>query len=292
MIDCTPPIAGGAVVMGILNVTPDSFSDGGRYTSVDSARARAEEMITEGATIIDVGGESSRPRGDAYGRGAVSVPEGEEIARIQPVVRAIARDLPEAIISIDSYKPAVVRAALDDGAHVVNDVTGLRYHPETAELAASAGAAMILMHALGRPGDMPQEHHYSNVIVEVAASLRDSAGLAQEAGVRSLVLDPGFGFGKSVKENFALLGHLQRITRLGWPVMIGVSRKNSIGIAASESGAALPVEERLFGSLGATAVAVVHGASIVRTHDVRPTVEMLRVVAAIAGAGTVARSAS
>ncbi len=279
LIDCTPPHPAGAVIMGILNVTPDSFSDGGRYTGVTEAVRRAAEMLEEGATIIDVGGESSRPRGKAYGSGAAAVSVEEEIARVEPVVRAIARELPEAIISVDTYKSAVARAVLDAGAHIINDVTALRYFPETAALAAEAGSAMILMHSIGRPGEMPQEHRYTNVVREVRDALHKAENLAAEAGVQSIALDPGFGFGKSVDENYALLSQLDRIAALGRPVLIGVSRKNSIGVAASKGPEPLPVDERLFGSLGATAVGVMRGATLVRTHDVKATVEMLRVLA-------------
>ena len=265
--------------MGILNVTPDSFSDGGRFMTVDGALRRAEEMVREGARIVDIGGESSRPRGSAYGTGAISVAVDEEISRVVPVVRAIERELPEVIVSVDTYKPDVVHAALDAGAHMINDVTALRYHPETASLVAEAQAALVLMHSIGRPGEMPQVHRYRNVVGEVLASLQQSEKIAVEAGVESIALDPGFGFGKSVDENYALLNRVDRLLAQGRPVLIGVSRKNSIGVALSAGEEPPPVDERLFGSLGATAVGVMRGATLVRTHDVRASVEMLRVLA-------------
>ncbi|MEZ4702396.1 MAG: dihydropteroate synthase [Rhodothermales bacterium] len=275
-LDCRPGRPEGPVVMGILNVTPDSFSDGGRYTEVDTALARAEAMLREGATVIDVGGESTRPRGKAYGAGAGPVSEADERARIEPVVRALAARFHEAIISIDTYKPSIARAALDAGAHLVNDVTGLRLYPEMADVAAEAGAPLILMHSLGRPGEMPHEHRYADVVEEVFASLRASVAVAERAGVRHLVTDPGFGFGKTPGENAALINRVDRFLDLGRPVLVGISRKSSI--AALLDAPETPPEERLYGTLGATAVAVLRGATIVRTHDVRATAEMLRVL--------------
>jgi len=266
--------------MGILNVTPDSFSDGGRYLQVDDALRRVEELLGEGAVLIDVGGESSRPRGAAYGAGAEAVSAQEEIRRVQPVIKAIVGRFPEALVSIDTYKPDVVRAALEAGAHLVNDVTGLRYHAETGTLAAEAGAPLIVMHALGRPGDMPHEHRYADVVEEVGTALRQSVRVAEEAGVRHIVTDPGFGFGKTPAENLQLINHVDTFVALGRPVLVGISRKRTIGVVLGQPGAPVPVEARLYGTLGATAVAVLRGASLVRTHDVRPTVEMVRVLAA------------
>ncbi len=279
-LDCRPGLAQGAHVMGILNVTPDSFSDGGRYLDAEAALRRAEQMLEEGAALIDVGGESSRPRGSAYGAGAEAVPAEEEMRRVLPVVEALARRFPEALLSIDTYKPAVARAALEAGAHLINDVTGLRYHPETAAVAAAFGAPLVVMHALGRPGEMPHEHRYADVVEEVAASLATSVRLAEAAGVQHVVTDPGFGFGKTPGENLRLLGSVDRLLALGRPVLVGVSRKSTIGVVLGTPGRPAPVEARHYGTLGATAVAVLRGATLVRTHDVRPTVEMLRVLAA------------
>ncbi len=276
MLDCTPGKPGGTHVMGILNVTPDSFSDGGAYVSVPAAVQRVGEMLDEGASIIDIGGESSRPRGKVYGEGAAAVPVREEINRVLPVVEAVIDRFPGAILSIDTWKPDVAEAALAAGAHIVNDVTGLRYTAETATVAAGYNAPLVLMHAIGKPGDMPARHEYTCVADEVAASLADSIKRATEAGVRHIVVDPGFGFGKSHEENLQLLGALEDILLLGRPVMIGVSRKSAIGALLGTSDNPAPIQERLFGSLGATAVGVLRGASIVRTHDVRPTVELLR----------------
>lgn len=277
-LDCRPGLTVGAHVMGILNVTPDSFSDGGRYLDVDAALQRTEQMLAEGAVLIDVGGESSRPRGTAYGKGAKVVERDEERQRVVPVIEAIARRFPEALISVDTYKPEVAQAALEAGAHIINDITGLRIHPEMAEVAASFGAPLIVMHALGRPGEMPHEHIYGDVVEEVAASLRKSTHLAEALGVRHIVTDPGFGFGKTSAENLRLMNGVDRFVAMGRPVLVGISRKSTIGAVLGTPGGPLPVNERLYGTLGATAVAVLRGATIVRTHDIPPTVEMLRVL--------------
>ena len=262
----------GTYVMGILNVTPDSFYDGGRYLDRDAALRQAEAMLEEGATLIDVGGESSRPPGKTYGAGAAAVPAEAEAARVVPVIAAIAERFPEALISVDTYKPGVARVALEAGAHLVNDITGLRYFPETATVAAEAGAPLIVMHALGRPGEMPPEHRYGNVIEDVSAALRTSVRVAEEAGVRDVVVDPGFGFGKSPEENLRLVRGVDTfLSGLGRPVLIGLSRKSTIGAVLGADpapvpgqagrGQAVPVpaEQRLFGTLGATAVAVLRG---------------------------------
>ncbi len=266
-------------VMGILNVTPDSFSDGGRHATVDDALRRTEEMVDEGATFIDVGGESSRPRGTAYGEGAEAVVASEELRRVIPVVTAIAQRFPEVVVSVDTYKPEVAREALDAGAHMVNDITGLRFGDELAREAAAVGAPVVLMHSRGRPGDLPHEAGTDGDIVhEVIDSLLRSVAVARQAAVADLVVDPGFGFGKTPAQNLELLARCGELLAIGCPVLIGVSRKATIGRTLSRGDAEAPIDQRLFGSLGATAVAVMQGASIVRTHDVRPTVEMLRVM--------------
>jgi dihydropteroate synthase len=268
--------------MGILNVTPDSFSDGGRFASRDEALRQTERMLEEGAAIIDVGGESTRPRGSVYGEGALAVDAEEEMRRVLPVIEAVAARFPEAILSVDSYKPEVVRAALEAGAHIASDVTGLRLGDGVARAAAEHGAALVVMHALGRPGEMPHEHRYDDVVDEVGVSLAESVETALAAGVRAVAVDPGFGFGKSAAENLRVIGRVDELRRrLGRPVLVGISRKSTIGAVLGGPGAPAPVDERLFGTLGATAVAVLRGASIVRTHDVRPTAELLALVAAI-----------
>lgn len=273
-LDCT----GAPHAVGILNVTPDSFSDGGRYLHVDAALERAVTMVVEGARVIDVGGASSRPRGRVYGRGAATVSPDAESARVVPVIERIAQTLPQTVISVDTFQPAVARAALAAGAHMVNDITGLRFNPEMADIVAAHGAALVVMHAVGRPGVMPHEHAYKDVVAEVFASLRASVHIAAAAGVESVVVDPGFGFGKTPRQNLLLVDRLDRLHSLGRPVMVGISRKSTIGLVLGANGVPAPVAHRLFGTLGATAVAVMRGARLVRTHDVKPTVEMISVM--------------
>ena len=274
-LDCRPgsPDAAGAHVMGILNVTPDSFSDGGQYVTVEMAVSRATEMLSEGASIIDVGGESTRP-------GAEPVSPEDERDRVVPVINALADRFPEALLSIDTYKPAVARAALAAGAHIVNDVTGLRHHPEMAEAAADWGAPLVLMHSVGEPGDLTRPRPYDDVTAEVRDALARSIMTAEQAGVEQIVIDPGFGFGKSNEENLRLLNDVDQLLTLNRPVMVGVSRKSTIGATLGTPDNPAPVDERLFGSLGATAVAVMRGATLVRTHDVASTIEMLKVLGA------------
>ena len=250
--------------MGILNVTPDSFSDGGRYLHVDAALRRAETMLEEGAALIDVGGESSRPRGSVYGAGADAVAAEAEMQRVLPVVEAVAARFPEALISVDTYKPEVARAALAAGAHLINDITGLRYFPEMAAVVAEAGVPLVVMHALGRPGEMPHEHRYADVVEEVRASLEASVRVAEEAGVRHVVTDPGFGFGKTAAENLRLIDGVDSLVGLGRPVLVGISRKSTIGAVLGRPGTPAPVEARLYGTLGATATS--HFASRSRTR--------------------------
>lgn len=270
----------GVHVMGILNVTPDSFSDGGLYFGVDSALARAAEMIEEGAAIIDVGGASSRPMGSIYGEGATTVSAKDELDRILPVIERIRSGWPETWVSVDTYIPSVSKAALEAGAHIINDITGLRIYPEMAKTVAAFEAALILMHSVGTPGEMPHSVESDDIVSDVLDSLKASVSTAEQAGVFQLVVDPGFGFGKSVDDNLRLLSGVDRFQEMGYPVLVGISRKSAIGAALQSARDPAPAQKRLFGSLGATAVAVQNGASIVRTHDVKPTVEMLKVVSA------------
>jgi dihydropteroate synthase len=273
--------------MGVLNVTPDSFSDGGRYSTVDAALKRAEAMADEGAALIDVGGESTRPVGRTYGAGAAAVSAEEETRRVIPVIEAIARRLPHVLISVDTYKGEVARAALRAGAHLVNDITGLREGVGTARAAADYGAPLVVMHALGRPGAMPHEHRYKDVVEVVADSLARSVRTAQAEGVRDVIVDPGFGFGKTPEENLLLIARTDRFRALGRPVLVGVSRKSTVGVVLGTKDEPAPVGERLYGSLGLAALAVLRGAAIVRTHDVQETVELLKVIQAAEDAAEV-----
>ena len=272
-LDCRPgsPALAGAHVMGILNVTPDSFSDGGQYVAVEDAVSRAAEILSDGAAIIDVGGESTRP-------GAAPVPLAEERDRVVPAIEAITAEFPEALVSIDTYKPEVAAAALEAGAHLVNDVTGLRHFPETADVAAAHNAPLLLMHSVGEPGDLTSARSYEDVTAEVRDELARAIQTATAAGVDQVVVDPGFGFGKSTPENFRLLNEVDELLALDRPVLIGVSRKSSIGEALGSADAPAPADQRLYGSLGATAAGVMRGATLVRTHDVAATAEMLSVL--------------
>jgi dihydropteroate synthase len=257
-------------VMGIVNVTPDSFADGGRYLDPAAAVAHGLELAAEGADLLDVGGESTRP-------GAAYVEEAVELRRVLPVVEglAAATDVP---ISIDTRKAAVAGAALAAGATMVNDVSAGRDDPDLLGVAADAGAAVVLMHMQGTPATMQDDPHYGDVLAEVEAFLQERLVAAEAAGVpgAALVVDPGIGFGKRDEHNYALLGGLARLTRLGHPVLVGTSRKGFIGRALD-----LPVGERLEGSAAAVVWAVERGARIVRVHDVAPMVRTVRMTEAL-----------
>ncbi len=256
-------------VMGVLNVTPDSFSDGGRYAASADALARAQAMVAEGAAIIDVGGESTRP-------GAPPVEVAEELRRVLPVVEALAAALPVPV-SIDTSKPEVIRQAVAAGAGLVNDVRALRA-PGALEAAAGAGVPVCLMHMQGEPGTMQAEPRYQDVVAEVIAFLEQRVAACEGAGIppARILIDPGFGFGKTVEHNLRLLNRLDRLAATGLPVLVGLSRKSLIGKILDA-----PVDLRLYGSLAAAVVAVMRGARVVRTHDVRATVEALAVVRAV-----------
>lgn len=256
-------------VMGILNVTPDSFFDGGRHADPDRAVERGRMLAAEGADIVDVGGESTRP-------GARAVDASVEIARVVPVVEALAAEgIP---VSVDTSKPEVMRAALAAGASMVNDVRAL-LEPGAMEVVASSGAAVCLMHMRGTPETMQVETAYADVVAEVRDFLARRAAACERAGIarNRIVVDPGFGFGKGVAENLALLRRLRDLVAAGYPVLAGLSRKSTIGAITGRSPG-----DRLAGSLAAALMAVERGAAIVRVHDVRETVDALRVYAAVA----------
>lgn len=265
----------GAVVMGILNVTPDSFYDGGKYLKSSEALRYAEQMLREGAQIIDVGGASSRPRGKSYGAGAALVSVKDEIDRVVPVIDAIQRSFPDAIISVDTFSSEVALAALDAGAHMINDVSGLQNGTASAKYAAEAGAAYVIMHSMYERGNLVHTADHHNVVTTVYKMLKKSAAQVQELGVNSIIIDPGFGFGKQHADNLQLIDRLDLLMGLRYPVLVGISRKSTVGQILSDQQAPVPAEDRLFGSLGMTAVAVFRGANIIRTHDVRETREMI-----------------
>lgn len=259
------------LVMGVLNVTPDSFFDGGRYCDTGAAVQRGLEMLAAGADIVDVGGESTRP-------GAVPVEAGEERARVLPVIGELHKRDPEALISIDTSKAEVADAALGAGATVVNDISGLTFDPEMAWTTARHGAGLVLMHIQNRPAEMQRNPDYDDVVEEVFEFLRDSVSRAVAAGVpgENIAVDPGIGFGKTLKHNLALLNRLDRLHQLGRPVLAGLSRKSFIGAVLGGQ-----PEERLAGSLGAAVAAAHHGAHILRVHDVEASVSALRMADAI-----------
>ncbi|RUO65674.1 Dihydropteroate synthase [Pseudidiomarina planktonica] len=255
-------------VMGIMNVTPDSFSDGGRFMQLDKAMQQAGEMVAAGASYIDIGGESTRPGADA-------VSEQEELDRVIPVIERVAAEL-AVKISVDTSKAAVMREAVNAGAHMINDVNALR--AEGALAAAAAGKADVcLMHMQGEPRTMQHEPRYDDVVCDVKAFLKKRVQACNEAGIDSsrLYLDPGFGFGKSVRHNYQMLQRLQAFHELELPLLIGISRKSMLGAVTGRD-----VAERLPASIAAATIAALKGARIIRVHDVRETVDAMAVVMA------------
>jgi dihydropteroate synthase len=258
--------------MGILNVTPDSFSDGGEFFGVEPAVAQAEKMLDEGAHMIDVGGESTRPGSDPVS------PE-EELRRVLSVVRGILEVRPETTISIDTYRASTAEAILDAGARVVNDVTALRGDPKMAGLVAERGCPVVLMHMLGEPKSMQRDPRYEDVVREVRDFLAGRTEYVASAGVReeNVILDPGVGFGKTLRHNLQLLNNLDVFVELGFPVLVGASRKSFLGkILGSEDAG-----DRLFGTVATSVVANERGATLFRVHAVRANKEALEVAAAV-----------
>ncbi|WP_428938157.1 dihydropteroate synthase [Fontivita pretiosa] len=260
------------LVMGVLNVTPDSFSDGGQYTSVESAVAHAEQMAAEGADLIDIGGESTRPGSDP-------VDEPEQIRRVVPVLQALSgKDLP-VVYSIDTTRSAVAEAALDAGAYIINDISAGSDDPQMLPLAARRRSPVILMHMLGRPKTMQVNPTYQDVTAEVSGYLNERIIAAGICGIEpeKILIDPGIGFGKTVEHNLELLRRLQELTVLGRPVVVGTSRKSFIGRITGES----EPSRRLFGTAATVAWCVANGAAIVRVHDVGPMVQVVKMIRAI-----------
>ena len=269
------------LVMGILNVTPDSFSDGGQFLSLENAIDHGKRMRDEGVDLIDVGGESTRPGSS----GPVSAEE--EIDRVVPVISALAKtlDLP---ISIDTTKSEVARAGVDAGAGIVNDVSALRFDFYIADVAARAGAGLILMHSRGTPATMHRLPPVADIMHEVTTSLSASVKMAERRGVKreSIAIDPGIGFGKSQEQNVELIDKLDLLKAAfsDLPILIGTSRKSFIGrILADEAGDAAPLDRRMYGSMASIAAAVMKGANIVRVHDVKAAIETVKVIDAILG---------
>lgn len=261
--DLTRPL-----VMGIVNVTPDSFSDGGHHASTQAAIVHARRLIVEGADILDVGGESTRP-------GAAVVDEQEELDRVLPVIEGL-RDIPVPI-SIDTYKPSVMRAALAAGASMVNDVNALQSEG-AIDAVLSSDAAVCLMHKQGNPDTMQHRPVYRNVMEEVGAFLRERIAVLEAAGVtrERIVIDPGFGFGKTLEHNLELLRHLDALNDLGVPILAGLSRKSMLGAITGRD-----VGDRVAASVAAAMLATQRGAAIVRVHDVRETVDALKILQAV-----------
>ncbi len=264
------PLGDRTLVVGVLNVTPDSFYDGGRYLDAREAVARARRLAEDGADVIDIGGQSSRPF-------STPVSREEELGRLKPVFEELRGTL-DVPLSIDTTDAEVARYALSQGACIVNDISSLTHDPDMLPLVAESNAAVVLMHMRGTPRTMQVDTRYEDLLSEVKSFLAARAAVAVAGGVRpdAIVVDPGIGFGKSVEGNLALLSGLQDLAGLGYPVLVGASRKSFIGRLSD-----LPEEERLEGSLGAAAAAAMNGAVLLRVHDVRETVRMLRVVDAV-----------
>ena len=260
------------VLVGALNVTPDSFSDGGDFLDPERAVARAATMLDEGARVIDVGGESTRPGSDP-------VSPDEEARRVIPVIRGIVADRPDAIVSIDTYRAGIAEAALEAGARIVNDVTALRGDPRMAGVVAEARCPVVLMHMLGEPKTMQRDPRYGDVVREVRDFLAGRAEQAIAAGVEeaNVILDPGIGFGKTLEHNLALLNDLDSIVKLGFPVLVGASRKSFIGKITGVEEA----KDRLFGTVAANVIAYERGATLFRVHDVRANREALTLAEAV-----------
>jgi dihydropteroate synthase len=272
ILDCAGKVLDLSVpqVMGILNITPDSFSDGGQFSDIDAALFQAERMVEEGAAIIDIGGESTRP-------GAEAVSVQEELDRVIPVIERLAAAVPLPV-SIDSNKPQVMREAVNAGAGLINDVMALQA-PGALDVVRELTVPVCMMHMQGQPRSMQRNPVYSDVVDDIMAFFAERIRACQQAGIdRSrLIIDPGFGFGKTLAHNQTLLKHLERFAQLQLPVLVGISRKSMIAAMLD----AAPVDQRLFGSLAAAVMAYERGASIIRVHDVKPTVDALRVASAV-----------
>ncbi len=258
------------VVMGILNVTPDSFSDGGKFTTVETASQQAVKMLHEGASIIDIGGESTRP-------GAARISAEQECDRVIPVITSI-RSQSDCIISVDTSKPAVMREAVNAGANLINDVRALQ-EEGALKTAAELDVPVCLMHMQGDPDSMQRSPHYNDVVAEVKSFLLQRAAAAVNAGIArdKIIIDPGFGFGKTLAHNLALFKSLKQFVETGFPLLVGVSRKSMVGAILNDA----PTEERLHGSVALAALASYLGARILRVHDVKPTIDAIKIATSV-----------
>lgn len=277
--------------MGVVNVTPDSFSDGGLYLHPEKAVARAEELLNDGADIIDVGGESTRP-GAAVSESksatvVAPVPEEVELSRVIPVIRKLKSAHPKAVISVDTYKSAVARAAVEAGAEIVNDISGLRWDAKMAKTLAELKVGAVLMHTRGRPDEWRTLPPIGDPVLLVKRELRQWAEAAVLAGIKRdyLVLDPGFGFGKRLEENYPLVARFGELQQLGFPLLVGTSRKSFIGRMLARDGKDAAVNERLHGTLATEVALILKGTHIIRTHEVCASVEAARAADAIVAAG-------
>jgi len=275
------------LIMGVLNVTPDSFSDGGRFFEPKAAIEHGLELLDEGADILDIGGESTRPGARAVS-GQPAVSAGEELRRVLPVIEELLRRRPQAIVSIDTYKASVARAAVEAGAEIANDISGLRWDAEMASTLAGLKCGVVLMHMRGRPAEWRTLPPLDDPVGLVSRELREGVAAAIAAGIarERIVLDPGFGFGKSFDENYPLLAHFDKLHQLGFPLLAGVSRKSFIGRTLASNGSDAPPQERLYGSLAAMTATILKGAHIVRVHDVKAAAQAAKIADAIEESAT------
>jgi len=281
--------------MGIVNVTPDSFYDGGSFVASHQAVEHALRMLDEGADILDIGGESTRPGAHVSGEEPAPrtlekpvVTAEEELRRVMPVLEGVLRARPDAIVSVDTYKAAVARSAAAAGAEIVNDVSAFQWDPEMASTCAGLQCGVVLMHTRGKPEDWRKLPFEANLTSLVEHELANRVQIAMERGVERarIVLDPGFGFGKNFEENYPVLAHLDRLHRLGFPILAGTSRKSFIGRSiATRTGQEVPPAARLHGSLAAMVASILHGAHVVRVHDVKASIEAAAVADAILASG-------
>jgi len=268
------------LVMGILNVTPDSFSDGGRFLAHDHAIGHALQLLDEGADILDIGGESTRP-GAMTGQAGVSAEE--ELSRVLPVIEGVLRERPQAVLSVDTYKARVAWAAVNAGAEIVNDISALRWDPEMPGTVAELNCGVVLMHTRGRPDQWRSLAPSPDIVAEVKNELYEWTEKAINAGItrNRIAIDPGFGFGKRFDENYPLLAGLGKLHKLGFPLLSGTSRKSFIGRTLARDGIDAPLEERLYGTLATVVTSVLLGAHMVRVHDVKAAVDAVRVTDAV-----------